>query len=200
MAPIQHVDAESEMGASASLTAAAAAGASPEACDLPAETRWVVVSTHPHREPFAIDNLQRQDFQTYCPLMRKTVRHARRTSVVARPLFPGYVFVSLASSRQRWRVIHSTLGVRGVVMSGETPAALDGRFIAALKEREVDGAIVLPRRPYRRGQDVRFTGGAFDGVIATIEDLDDKGRIIVLMEVLNQRVRVQTQSASLREI
>src|SRR5262245_51643983 len=50
---------------------------------------WVVVNTHPHREPFAIDNLTRQGFKSYCPMVKKRRSHARRSMEVARPLFPS---------------------------------------------------------------------------------------------------------------
>ena len=32
---------------------------------------WVVANTHPHKEPAAINNLLRQGFEAYCPMVRK---------------------------------------------------------------------------------------------------------------------------------
>jgi transcriptional antiterminator RfaH len=63
--------------------------------------KWVAVNTHPHRERFALDNLRRQDFGAYCPMIRKRIRHARRTQDVLRPLFPSYLFVEVDPERQR---------------------------------------------------------------------------------------------------
>lgn len=161
---------------------------------------WLVVNTQPHKELFAIENLLRQDFSVYCPMVPKTVRHARRVRGVLRPLFPGYLFVKASAGEGRWRAIQSTLGVRRLVLQGEAPACLGGGFVESLRAREIDGAVVLPTEPYRPGQAVRMTGGAFDGLIATILDLDEKGRITVLMELLNQSVRVHTTPHGVRAL
>lgn len=154
---------------------------------------WIVVNTHPHKEATAISNLNNQGFVTYCPVVRKRVRHARKTSDVLRPLFPGYVFVG-ASETQHWRPVLSTVGVRTLVRSGDQPSALDPEFIAALQARETDGVIVAPAEAYTVGQKVRITEGAFDGTVATILAMDEKDRLVVLMDILNRPVRVRLES------
>jgi transcriptional antiterminator RfaH len=155
---------------------------------------WIVVNTQAHRERTALDNLARQEFATYCPLVRKRVRHARRTQDVLRPLFPGYVFVQVDPDLRRWRPILSTMGVRRVVCAGDKPSLLAEDFIAGLKAREVDGAVARPVAPYEIGQKVRIMGGAFDGLIASILDLDEKERLVVLMDILNRPTRVRIES------
>lgn len=160
---------------------------------------WMVVNAHPHKEALAITNLTQQDFTTYCPMMRRTIRHARRTREVLRPLFPGYIFVRADGQIGSWRPIHSTIGVRRVIAWGDVPGTVEAGFIAELKAREMEGAIVLPANPYRVGQQVRLRASAFDGIIATILDIDEKGRITVLMDMLSQSVRVQTSVHGIRE-
>lgn len=66
---------------------------------------WAVINTQPHREHIAVENLQRQDFIPYCPLIRRHLRHARRVTDVLRPLFPGYLFVRVNPDIERWRPI-----------------------------------------------------------------------------------------------
>ena len=163
--------------------------------DLPAPpSAWIVVNSQPHREHIALENLARQEFHAYCPLMRKRVRHARRTQEVLRPLFPGYLFVRVNPDLQRWRPILSTYGVRTLVCCGERPSFLDDGFVEGLKAREVDGAIVRPASPYAPGQQVKLAGGAFDGLIATIIDMDEKDRLVVLMDLLNRPTKVKVDA------
>ena len=158
--------------------------------------QWMVVNTQPHRERFALENLDRQDFTSYCPMLQKTVRHARKARNVLRPMFPGYVFVEVDLEHQRWQSILSTYGVRSVVRCGDEPSFLTRDFIASLKVREVDGVIVRPQSRYTIGQKVRFSGGAFDNLIATIIDMDEKDRLVVLMDLLNSRVKVKVGEGS----
>lgn len=156
---------------------------------------WAVVNTHPHKEQLALTHLGRQDFHAYCPHMRRRVRKARRFEDVLRPMFPGYVFVRIAKERTRWRPILSTIGVRTMIQSGDQPALLPGGLIESLKKRERDGAIIAPEAPYEAGQTVRFAGGPFDGVIATILAVGAKDRLMVLMDMLQGQVKTTVKAS-----
>ncbi|EJW09567.1 Transcriptional activator RfaH [Rhodovulum sp. PH10] len=171
------------------------AGALPNAA-----SSWIVVNTHAHKERVAIENLERQFYGTYCPMIRTQVRHARKTSQVLRPLFPGYLFVALDLERDRWRPILSTLGVRSVVRDRDTPSRLDPAIIESLKAREVDGAIVRPASPYQVGQDVKIAGGALDGLVVKIIALGEKDRIVVLLDLLNRSIEVRMGASQVRAV
>jgi transcriptional antiterminator RfaH len=161
-------------------------------------SRWVAINTHPHRERVAVENLVRQEFTVYCPTEVRRVRHARRVQDVARPLFPGYVFAEVAHDLSLWRSILSTYGVRSVIRFGDRPAFVDNGFIEGLRAREVDGVIAKPVTPYRVGQDVRFAGGPFDGLIAKIIEMGEKDRLVLLTTLLNQDIRLKVASAQVR--
>ncbi len=157
---------------------------------------WLAVNTHPHREKEAIENLKRQDYDVYCPMMVKRIRHARRVSDEQRPMFPSYVFVEHATAKHRWRPILSTYGVRSVVRQGNDPGLLSGQLIAGLKSREVGGVIGKPANPYSVGQKVLLEEGPFAGLIGQIVELREKDRIMLLLDLLKQQVKVQIDSRS----
>ncbi len=154
---------------------------------------WVVINTHPHREQIALQHLERQDYVAYCPLIRRRLSHARRVSDVLRPMFPGYVFVKMLSAMQMVRPLSSTIGVRNIVRCGEELSLLDDAFVQSLKAREVDGAICRPENPYQVGQQVKLSGGAFDGLAATIISMHERDRLTVLMDLLNRPVKVMVE-------
>lgn len=158
-----------------------------------AASPWVVVNTHPHREHIALENLQRQEFDAYCPVIRKRRSHARRVETVLRPLFPSYLFVR-DPRLGRWRPILSTYGVRSLVRAGEELSFIDHAFIASLKAREIEGAIVRPPSPYRVGQRIAIAAGPFDGLVATIIELDDKDRLVVLLDLMRRGIKVTLKS------
>jgi transcriptional antiterminator RfaH len=161
---------------------------------------WIVVSTHPHREDFAVENLQRQDFQVYCPRIMKHVRHARRAYDARRPLFPGYLFVERETMLHRWRSILGTFGVRSVICHGDTPALLPDGLVRGLKAREVDGVIQKPEAPFRTGQQVAVNGGPFDGVVGQIFELRDNDRVLLLLDILNQKTKLHIDAKRLRTV
>jgi transcriptional antiterminator RfaH len=155
------------------------------------EMSWAVVNAQSNRESVAIDNLVRQEFDAYCPMVRRRVKHARRVQDVLRPLFPGYLFVRLTSRAQSWRPAISTLGVRTLVRFGEQLAFIGDDFIRELKSREINGEIVQPEKPYMVGQKVEVAGGSLGGLVGTIIKMDEKDRLIVLMNLLSRPVKVQ---------
>ena len=159
-----------------------------------AASRWIVINTQPHRERVALQNLERQNFHAYCPMMRKRRSHARRVETVLRPLFPNYLFVQASPALGRWQPILSTYGVRTIVRAGETLSFIDSKFIDSLKAREIEGAIVRPPNPYRLGQRVQIAAGPFDGLVATIIEMDEKNRLVVLLDILNRSTRVKVMS------
>ena len=109
-----------------------------------AGSRWYVVHTQPNREARADLNLRRQGFSTYLPRYVRRRRHARRHEMVARPLFPRYLFVALDPARDRWRAIHSTFGVNHLVLAGEEPLPVPDGVVDEIRARENgDGFVKL---------------------------------------------------------
>ncbi len=78
---------------------------------LGANERWFVVNSKPKREMQAFMHLANQGFRLFMPKRRKTVRHARKTTVVLAPVFPSYIFVALDVTQPRWRSVNGTFGV-----------------------------------------------------------------------------------------
>jgi transcriptional antiterminator RfaH len=117
--------------------------------------------------------------------------HARRADDVLRPLFPSYLFVHVNPQTQRWRPIMSTFGVRTLVRFGEQLAFVPDDFIDELRSHEIGGEIVHRARSYALGQRIHVTNGPFSGLVGTIIAMNDKDRLVVLMNLLNQPVKVQ---------
>jgi transcriptional antiterminator RfaH len=97
---------------------------------------WGVVNTQLHKEQVALEKLQRQDFNAYCPLIRRRLSHSRCVTEALRPLFPGYIFVRINPRTQRWRPLLSTFGMRTLVRCGDEPSLIKDAFVQSLKARE----------------------------------------------------------------
>ena len=104
------------------------------------------------------------------------------------------LFVRAHPQLGRWRPILSTYGVRTIVRAGDELSFIDNGFIASLRAREIDGAIVRPPSPYRLGQRVQIASGPFDGVVATILAMDEKDRLVVLLDLMNRAIKVKVKS------
>jgi hypothetical protein len=68
-----------------------------------------------------------------------------------------------------------------------------GPFVPARQGGEV---LVRPESPYVVGQKVKVCSGALDGLVATIVEMSEKDRLVVLMDLLNRPVRVKLEANS----
>lgn len=154
--------------------------------------RWFVAHTHPHAEAKATHHLARQGFEAYLPRYLKRRRHARRIETVAAPLFPRYLFIAMDMAAQRWRSIHSTIGIARFVCNGDEPAAVPEGVVEALKQREdADGFVKLDCRPrFRAGDKIRVLDGAFSDCLGSFEGLSERERVTILLDLLGRKVRV----------
>ncbi len=157
-----------------------------------AAPRWYVVQTQPHSEPKAVWHLARQGFETYLPRYEKRRRHARRIETVAVPLFPRYLFVAIDIATQRWRSIHSTIGVSRLVCNGENPVPLSPGIVSGLRRRENErGFVRLETRPrFVVGEQVRVVDGVFASCLGLFDGISDNERVAVLLDMLGRKVRV----------
>lgn len=154
--------------------------------------RWFVTHTHPHAEAKATHHLTRQGFEVYFPRYLKRRRHARRVTTVVAPLFPRYLFVAVDMAAQRWRSIHSTIGVARFVCNGDEPAAVPAGIVEALKRREgADGFVTLDSRArFRAGDKIRILDGAFADCLGLFEGLSERERVTILLDLLGRKVRI----------
>ena len=157
-----------------------------------AEAAWYVVQTQVNRETKATDNLVRQGYEVYLPRYLKRRRHARKIDVVAKPLFPRYMFVAIDTATQRWRSIQSTVGVAQLVTNGDAPAMVPAGVVSALKAREDDkGFIRMDVGPvFAPGDKVRVLAGAFMDNAGVFHGLADHDRVSILLDMLGRKVRV----------
>ena len=151
---------------------------------------WFVVQTQPQAESKAARHLINQGFMAYLPFYRRRVRHARRNEILARPLFPGYLFVQLDPDQQRWRSINGTIGVRCILAEGGRPRSIPDRVVDEIVARQDEtGAVKLTSPAFAPGQAVRLLAGPLTEVTALFEEARDDNRVILLLSLLGRKVR-----------
>ena len=151
--------------------------------------RWYVVQTHPRQEAQAQRELQNQDFQAFCPMVAKE----SRLGVYLVPLFPGYIFCQIDTSRP-WRSVASTRGVLRLLSSAPerpipVPPGIVEELMATASLRSVITAIAPPL--LAEGAKVRVTDGPFadqQGIVLW----SDNRRVRLLMEILGRQTPIET--------
>jgi len=170
------------------------AGAASELAD---GERWFAVQTQPFVELRAQANLENQGFRTFLPKRHKTVRHARKLRTTESPFFPGYIFVVLDLERDRWRSVNGTFGVSRLVMRGDLPGPVPRGVVEGLRASADERGILHLADRLKIGSPVRMLAGPFADQLATLEQLDDLGRVRVLVDMLGRRVSISTAAKDL---
>jgi transcriptional antiterminator RfaH len=152
--------------------------------------RWFVVRTQPHREAKAERQLANQDYRTFLPRFLKSRRHARRFETIRTPLFPGYLFVILDLTRDRWRSVNGTYGVDRLLTHAGAPEPVPRGLVEQLLAATDAEGIVRLHPNLQNGQMVRVSAGPFANLVGRLQQLDDAGRVRILLEVLGGKVPV----------
>jgi transcription elongation factor/antiterminator RfaH len=156
---------------------------------------WCLVHAQTGREALADLNLRRQDYQTFYPRVRCTVRHARQLRTVERALFPSYLFVALDPLVDRWRPINGTLGVLRLVTHAFTPSLLPTGLVEALM-RTCDEAGLVERAPdFAPGDRVRLISGPFAEQIGEVIAMPAADRVKLLLSMLSAKIEVSAPRA-----
>ena len=162
-------------------------------------SNWYLIHTKIRQERVAQDNLERQGFECFLPLMRAE-KLRRALLVVQEALFPRYLFIRLGTGleSQSWAPIRSTIGVSRLVTFGLIPAKIDDELIGALRTQSEASDLVL--RHFEPGEQVVLTDGPFVGVEAIYQMADAEGRVMVLLNILSKQVKMSVMPASIRKL
>ena len=155
---------------------------------------WYLVQSKPRNETRALENLVRQGYETYLPLME--VERLQRGKLLKKmePLFPRYLFLHLEEGNDNWGPIRSTLGVAGLVRFGQAYAVVSDEVMDAVRERTQD----VKKSLFESGDSVRVVSGPLLGLEGVFEISDGEQRSFVLLEFMQKQQRVSVSTADLR--
>ena len=155
---------------------------------------WYLVQSKPRNELRALENLVRQGYETYLPLME--VERLQRGKLLKKmePLFPRYLFLHLEEGNDNWGPIRSTMGVAGLVRFGQAYAVVSNEVMEAVRERTQD----IKKSLFAAGDAIRVVSGPLLGLEGVFEIADGEQRSFVLLEFMQKQQRVSVSTADLR--
>lgn len=144
---------------------------------------WYLVYSKPQQERVALENLERQGYPSYLPLIRNRKRRSGRYVSLIEPMFPRYLFVHLSDETDNWSPIRSTIGVANLVRFGMRAAQVPDSLIETMREREIDGVQALTRPELKPGDHVRIVDGVLAGYEAIFQAKTGKERVVLLLQL-----------------
>lgn len=156
---------------------------------------WYLLYSKPQRERLALENLERQGYPSYLPLIQNRKRRKGRYVSVTEPMFPRYLFVHLSDETDNWGPIRSTIGVANLVRFGMQAARVPDSLIEIMNAREQDGVQTLAPPDFKPGDQVRIVEGVMAGYEALFQARTGKERVVLLLQLAQDRTaRIQVSA------
>ncbi len=155
---------------------------------------WYLVQSKPRNEMRALENLVRQGYETYLPLMEVERLHRGKLLKKMEPLFPRYLFLHLEEGNDNWGPIRSTMGVAGLVRFGQAYAVVSDDVLEAVRVRTQD----VKKALFTPGDSIRVVSGPLLGLEGVFDITDGEQRSFVLLEFMQKQQRVSVSTADLR--
>jgi transcriptional antiterminator RfaH len=162
------------------------------------QKRWYLVHSKPRQEVTAKENLERQGYHIYLPLLRTPRRRMGRRVIRIEPMFPRYFFIHLNTATDNWAPIRSTIGVSTLVRFGTTPTPVPDDLVETLRERDdASGVQDIPLHEFQPGQKVRIEEGPFMGYEGIFLAKTSQERVMVLLDIVGRTARARVDAAAL---
>ena len=153
---------------------------------------WYLIYSKPREEKLAQENLERQGYETYLPLILGRQRKKGKTTKAIQPMFPRYLFIHLSNKTDDWGPIRSTIGVANLVRFGMQPAKVPETLINGLKNSEnSSGYNELPQKEIGKGDEILIAEGPFEGHVATLFSQNSNDRVVVLLKIAENYVKIK---------
>ena len=152
---------------------------------------WYLVTTKPKSEFKAQENLLRQGYETYLPLVQISRRRNGKQIKRTEAFFSRYLFILLNKDTDNWAPIRSTIGVAGMVRFGGLPAVVPESMVKALKENENEfGLQSFDKKEWKAGDKVEIMDGPFKGYKAIYQKMKSTERVSVLLDIVGKNTKV----------
>lgn len=161
---------------------------------------WYLIHTKPRQEKVALENLERQGYVCYLPLLPAEKIRQGSVDIIEEPLFPRYLFIRLdqTGTAKSWNPIRSTKGVSRLVSFGNEPAKIDDGLVELLQKQEYTTRRA-PRPLFHPGERVSLAAGAFTGLEGIYQLANGESRAMILIELLSKPVPLGVSRALLRK-
>lgn len=150
---------------------------------------WYVVYSKPHKEDTAQFHLRSKGLEVFFPRLLLPPSLRKRKLIV--PLFPNYLFVRIRIPEE-YDCVSWSPGVKRFVSFNDVPLAIDEEIVTYLMRQANPAGVITARSNLKAGQEVRISGGPFDGLAGIIQEPPDtKRRVKILLKLLSRQVRAE---------
>lgn len=159
---------------------------------------WFALYTKSRSEFKAAEQIHSAGVEYYLPVITKIRQWSDRKKKISEPLIRGYIFI-FANEKERLLSLEQYSVVRCVTERGKA-ARIPGWQIDNLKKMLNTQSDVLVKEGLVPGVKIRIKEGPFEGVIGTLQEIDNQKTLAVSIDLLNRSVITYLSKESIIEI
>jgi len=163
--------------------------------------QWFLIHTKPRQEVIALENLERQGYACYLPMLPTEKLRQGKLVTLQEPLFPRYLFIQLGqgATAQSWSPIRSTRGVSRLVSFGNEPARVPVDLVHRLQSHDAERCQDV-QTLFKSGDRVLIQEGPFAGLEAIYQMKDGEGRVMLLIDLMSKATQLKLHPGQIRRI
>lgn len=153
--------------------------------------KWYLFQTKPNAHVTARNNLRRQGFNVFLPLINKTIKKNGKFLNTKTPLFPGYLFMGSSIDPIPWNSVNATRGISKAVTLDGVYRPVSAQIIEGLQHRCDNDGVMQSLNDIVPGDRGKIERGPFAEFVCTVEQIKDDQRAWVLIDLLQQPIRAE---------
>ena len=157
---------------------------------------WIAVYTKSRHEQIVVNELNKKNIESYCPMLKERRQWSDRKKWVYFPLFRSYVFANIEIKENIY--VLQTIGVNKIVKFQEKISIIPDQVIDNIKNIIEGGYNVEQTDYFIKGDEVRVVSGPLKGLDGVVLDLRGANKIIIKIEAIQQAFSVEISSGLIK--
>ena len=157
---------------------------------------WIAVYTKSRHEQIVVNELNKKNIESYCPMFKERRQWSDRKKWVHFPLFRSYVFANIEINENIY--VLQTIGVNKIVKFQEKISIIPDQVIDNIKNIIEGGYSVEQTDYFIKGDEVRVVSGPLKGLDGVVLDLRGANKIIIKIESIQQAFSVEISSGLIK--
>lgn len=154
--------------------------------DRTIDSKWHVIYIRPGFERKVAAKLAEKDIEFFLPTRIEIRQWHDRKKKLEVPVFPGYVFVKV--DQKDLVQIYHVAGFIRFLMTGDVMDVLSDQEVDAMKRLFKSDYQIADFENYE-GVPVRVIDGPLIGLEGYLEGVEENGRVVVCIEILNKNIK-----------
>ena len=158
--------------------------------------KWIAVYTKSRHEKVVIQELEKNDIEAYCPILKERRQWSDRKRWVEFPLFRSYVFAKIELKNSLY--ILQTIGVHHIVKFQGNISTIPDGIIQNIKSM-IDGGFTVEQVEYFvKGDEVKVVDGPLKGMEGIVVKIKNENKLVLKVTAIQQAISVQIHPGYLK--